>query len=127
MGPAVVGGASIKCSMGQGPGVLNATSQSVCIAGGKPVVIIKDTAPFLNVGSCGMCISMMNPAVASATAAALGVLTPQPCAASVMGMWSPGSKVIMGGAPCVTGQSMLTCAYGGILSITAPGQNKVLV
>ena len=70
----VVSGASVMCTMGMSPGQLIATSQTSILMGGKPVATIQDVAPNTNVTPCGMCTSMANPAVAAATAAALGVL-----------------------------------------------------
>jgi hypothetical protein len=75
-----------------------------------------------------MCTSLANPTVASATAAALGVLTPMPCVPQTMTPWAPGSpNVIIGSYPALNNSSKLNCAYGGIISITNPGQTKVMV
>ncbi|MFI3312374.1 MAG: DUF4280 domain-containing protein [Eubacteriales bacterium] len=126
MSLAVVAGASIVCPMGAGPGVLNVTSQTTVQFGGKPAATVMDTAPMSNVGACGMCTSMANPAVASATAAALGVLTPQPCTPTPTGTWQPAGMVKLGGKPVLTQSATLTCAYGGTITITNPGQTKVM-
>ena len=127
MGLMAVSGAMILCTMGMAPGTLMAAVQSTCLAGGKPVAGINDIAPMTSVGACGMCTSMMNPAVSAATAAALGVLTPQPCVPVPMGPWKPGGAVIIGGAPCLSSDSMLNCAYGGVISIANPGQTQVMI
>lgn len=124
---AAVSGASIICTMGLGIGMFTATSQMVCLAGGKPMGTIRDTGPLINVGTCGMCTSLLNPTVSAATAAALGVLTPQPCIPSPVGVWLPGSQTMAGNTPCITIESKLTCAYGGSIGITAPGQTKVIL
>lgn len=125
MGQLVVSGAAILCTMGMAPGTLNATSQNTVAVEGKPAATIRDTGPIINVGACGMCTSMANPTVSAATAAALGVLTPQPCIPSPAGMWMPGGKLLVGGLPCLTGESTLICTYGGSISIRFPGQTKV--
>jgi hypothetical protein len=78
MGLPVVTGATILCTMGLAPGSFIATNQTTVLAEGKPMGVILDSAPMSNITPCGMCTSMANPAVASATAAALGVLTPSP-------------------------------------------------
>lgn len=122
----VVTGASIMCSMGMGTGTLTATSQVMVSYEGKMAATTMDAAPMVNVSSCGMCTSLANPAVASATAAALGVLTPQPCVPAPMGTWvdQPGPSV--GGQMSLTNQGTLTCSYGGSIKIITPGQATVV-
>ena len=127
MSVAVVSGATIKCTMGLGTGVLNVTSQLICKTGGKPIATVQDIAPMSNIGSCGMCTSMVNPAVASATSAALGVLTPQPCVPSTVGMWTPPKLTKLGGKPCFGKEATLTCAYTGTITIIQTGQTVVMV
>lgn len=126
MGSVVVSGANIKCTMGQGAGTLNVTSQLICKAGKKHIATVQDTIPMANVGTCGMCISMANPIVASATAAALGVLTPQPCIPSPVGMWMPVGKIKISGIPSVSADATLICSYAGTISIVSTGQVIVL-
>ena len=122
MGVPVVAGAACLCTMGTAPGQINPTNQMAIRIGGKPAASIADAAPISNVGSCGMCTSLANPAVAAATAAALGVLTPQPCVPSPMGTWVCPGKVRVAGKPVLTSEGKLTCAYGGTISIMNPGQ-----
>ena len=118
----VVAGATCLCTSGLGTGQINPTNQMSIRVGGKPVASIADVAPMTNVTSCGMCTSLANPAVASATAAALGVLTPQPCVPAPAGTWNCPGKVRVGGKPVLTTDGKLTCAYGGTISIMNPGQ-----
>ena len=67
----------------------------------------------------GMCSSMANPAVASATAAALGVLTPMPCTPVTVAPWAPGgSTVMVCGRPLLNNTSKLMCAYGGVIQVS---------
>ena len=122
----VVTGASIMCSMGMGTGSLTATAQAIVTYEGKMVATTMDVTPMVNVSSCGMCTSMANPAVASATAAALGVLTPQPCVPAPAGSWmgSPGPTI--GGRMALANDATLTCSYGGAIKIVTPGQAKVV-
>ncbi len=123
----VVLGASIMCTMGQAPGSLLVTSQMKTLYNGQLVATIQDAAPMSNITPCGMCISMLNPAVASATTAALGVLTPLPCTPVPAGIWVGGStKVLLGGIPSLTNDAKLMCAYGGSISISYQGQTKVM-
>ena len=121
----VVTGATIMCTMGMAPGTLTATSQTTVTQGGRPLATITGVAPNTNVGPCGMCTPLGNPTVASATAAALGVLTPMPCVPSPVGTWicPPGPRV--GGSPVLNNDGTLMCAYGGTISIRMPGQSTM--
>lgn len=124
MGIPVVSGASIGCTMGLGSGTLNATSQ-VKIQFNGATVATKDDVGAQNLGPCGMCTSMGNPAVSSATAAALGVLTPQPCTPMAGGPWQASGTTKVAGAFPITNESTLICSYGGSIFITNSGQTKV--
>lgn len=127
MGIVVVAGAMVTCPFGTTPANLTVTSQNVVVAEGKPVATITDTS-VANIPTCGMCSSLANPQVASATAAALGVLTPQPCVPAVAGTWiATQTKCLVGGKPCLTGEATAICSYGGTLSIIDAGQKKVVI
>ena len=117
------------CPFGTAPGMLQGTSQAVCLADGKPVGTIKDAALYVNITSFGMCRSMANPQVASATAAALGVLTPQPCSLVTAGAWMNGkNKVLASGTPVLSSESCLLCQTGqGMITVKSPGQTKIVV
>lgn len=121
----VVSGASITCTMGTNPGQLIATNQANIGFGGKPVASIADAAPMTNITPCGMCSSMANPTVAAATAAALGVLTPQPCIPAPTGGWICPGTVRVGGKPILTNEGKLMCSYAGTITIANPGQATV--
>lgn len=125
MAELVVTGASAVCPFGTAPGTITVTSQTACLAEGKPAATIQDAQPS-NITPFGMCTSLANPQVAAATAAALGVLTPQPCALIPAGTWTPMKPgVLIGGQPCLTRDSSLLCSNGGgMISITNPGQVK---
>lgn len=129
MGLLVVSGAQCVCSFGSTPSNLQVTSQGSDLAEGQPVATIQDVQPNTNILPFGMCSSLANPAVAAATAAALGVLTPQPCTMAPSGTWtSSNSKVMVGGVPCLTNECTLMCSTGaGTIQITVPGQTKILV
>ena len=60
---------------------------------------------------------------ATATAAALGVLTPMPCVPVFPAPWAPGTPTVMlGNLPVLNNTSTLNCAYGGVITISMPGQ-----
>lgn len=127
MGLLVCNGAQMMCSFGMAPSNLVVTPQNKTLAG-QPAANIMDMKPMVNIMPFGMCTSMANPTVASATAAALGVLTPQPCVPSIVGPWAPGSTtVLIGGAPALNNTCTATCAYAGVIQILNPGQTTVLV
>lgn len=127
MAEIVVTGASALCSFGTAPGTISATSQTACLVEGKPAATIQDAQP-ANITPFGMCTSLLNPQVAAATAAALGVLTPQPCMLVPAGTWTPTKPgVLVGGQPCLTRDSRLLCSNGGgVINITFPGQIKTI-
>lgn len=114
MGMLTVNTAMCMCSFGAAPATLMATSEPTVLATNQPAATIMDlpTIPF------GMCTSLANPAVASATAAALGVLTPMPCT-PVPAPWMPGSPtVLIGGKLALNNSSKAICSFGGVIQIT---------
>lgn len=115
-------GAMMKCSFGMAPSTFNATPRPV-LTSNQPAGTIMDHAPMLNVPPFGMCTSMANPQVASATAAALGVLTPMPCVPVLPAPWVPGAPtVLITNFPALDNPSKLMCAWGGVINFVTPGQ-----
>ena len=129
MAQAAVDGAVLTCSFGTAPCTLRATSQQMCQADGKPMATIQDMAGKTYIAGFAMCTSLANPQVASATAAALGVLTPQPCNCMAAAPWiNPGKAPLVKKVPCLRSDAKLMCMNGmGVITITAPGQFKVNV
>ena len=118
----VVMGATLKCSQG------NASSKLVVLPvhrvqlKGKCRANIGDGKPFVNVLPFGMCQSMANPSVASATAAAQGVLTPMPCT-PVCTMWMGGkTDVLIDNMPALLNSDKLVCSFAGMIEISDSGQ-----
>ena len=126
MGLQVINGAVCACSFGTAPSSLVVLPTNAVNAANQPAATLMDNIPFTNVMPFAMCTSMANPSVASATAAALGVLTPMPCTPVPAGPWSPGvPTVTIKGMPVLDNASILTCSYGGVISITFAGQTTV--
>jgi hypothetical protein len=124
--PVVVAGAQLACNMGAAPSALAVLPAARVTGCSRPVASVADAVPLLNVAPFGMCRSLANPAVAAATAAAVGVLTPMPCV-PVTASWTPGSPTVLaGGKPVVTASSTCACAWGGQISVVSPGQTTVL-
>ena len=118
----VTAGAMMMCTFGVAPAVLSVLPTNKTMAG-APAATIMENVPMLNIPTFGMCMSIANPTVASATAAALGVLTPMPCIPATAAPWAPGSATCMiGGMPALNNTSQCMCSYGGAISITFAGQ-----
>jgi len=127
MAQEVVSGAMTMCTFGLAPSTLNVLPTNMTMAGGPPAANIMDFIPMVNIMPFGMCISLANPAVAAATAAALGVLTPMPCIPVTTAPWTPGSPtVLLGNFPALNNTSICMCAWAGVISITFPGQVTVM-
>lgn len=128
MAQLVVQGAMLTCSFGTGPCTFNVLPTNCTMGCSVPAANIQDKIPFVNVPGFIMCTSLANPAVAAATSAALGVLTPQACTPMLPAPWAPGSPTVMiGGQPALSNSSTLNCAYGGVITITSPGQATISV
>ena len=124
----VVSVAALSCSFGPAPAVLSVIPTAMVNAGALPAATIMYYAPLVNVPTFAMCSSFANPTVASATAAALGALTPMPCIPATTAPWTPGSATVMiGGKPALNDGCKLMCMYGGSISLTTPGQFTVNV
>jgi hypothetical protein len=128
MAQLVVAGAMMMCPFGAAPAPLGVLPVNRTMAGGPPAAKIMDHKPFVNIPPFGVCMSIANPTVASATAAALGVLTPMPCIPNTVVPWVPGSPtVLIGNMPALNNTSKCNCLWGGVISITFPGQVMTMV
>lgn len=123
MAQEVVSGALTMCTFGVAPSTLVVLPVNKMMTGGPPAANIMDNKPFVNIIPFGMCTSLANPAVAAATAAAFGVLTPMPCTPVIPAPWVPGSvKNLIANMPSLNDTSKLMCAYCGVISINFAGQ-----
>ena len=112
-------GATLQCSFGTTPATFSATGTRVSAVAQAGVVTDVTAA---SVPDFGMCMSLANPQVAAATAAAQGTLTPQPCQ-PVLPEWSPGSaRVTIGGVGALDDSSQCTCTWAGVVTVSAAGQ-----
>lgn len=115
-------GATLQCSFGAAPSTLAVLPLNRVLTG-TPAASIMDHAPMVNVPPFGTCTSMANPMVAAATAAAMGVLTPQPCIPLTPAPWTVGAVTVMlGSAPALNTTSKLMCAWAGVIGVVSPGQ-----
>jgi len=124
----VCAGAMMRCSFGVAPSNLVVLPTNRVSTGQVPDANIMDHVPLVNIMPFGMCFSIANPAVASATAAALGVLTPMPCIPNTPAPWAPGAATVtLGKFPTLDNTSMLTCIWGGVIQFVTPGEFTVTV
>ena len=115
----------LQCSFGMSPCslVVVAPTRPKCM---NMLMAVTTDFSVTNIPTFGMCQSMANPTVASATSAACGVLTPMPCVPVITAPWAPGSaQVKVGGIAALTNNSKCMCSYGGNISITNPGNTAV--
>jgi len=115
-------GAMMTCAMGMAPSSFIAIRPDT-LTSMMPAGVITDNVPFENIPPFGMCTSPANPAVAAATAAALGVLTPMPCVPVFPAPWVPGiPTLLIDSIPAIDDTCTLMCAYGGVVTFSFAGQ-----
>lgn len=125
----VCSGAILQCSFGAAPSTLIAIPKGPpALATGPNAATINDHVPLINIPSFGMCASLANPAVATATAAAFGVLTPMPCIPVTPVPWTPGSsKVLINNTRALNDTSKCMCTWLGVITIQDPGQQPIQI
>jgi hypothetical protein len=115
--------AQLMCTMGMAPSALSVLPINRTQISKQFAANIMDHVPMVNIMPFGMCMSPANPAVATATAAAMGVLTPMPCIPATSAPWVPGAPTVMlGGQPMLDSTSRCMCNWAGMISIAFPGQ-----
>ncbi|HUI76470.1 MAG TPA: DUF4280 domain-containing protein [Bryobacteraceae bacterium] len=121
-------GAMMQCSFGAAPSSLVVLPINRTFTNEVPDANIMDHIPMVNIMPFGMCMSIANPVVASATAAALGVLTPMPCIPNTPSPWVPGAlTVLLGNQPTLDNVSQLMCIWAGVITFSTPGEFTVEV
>jgi len=126
MGNYVVGNAMIKCSFGDAPMPLTVLPDKMVMGGGQPMANIMDFKPMVNIKPFGTCKSLANPTVASATSAALGVLTPMPCIPNTTAPWMPGvPTTLVKNMPALDDTCKCMCMWAGIIDVSFAGQATV--
>ena len=118
MSNVVVEGSSLECPWGEGPKKLAVVPPYEVKADGKQVATVTHIVPMADIPSFGQCKSLSNPLVAAATAAASGVLQPQPCVPVIASPWLPGAPtVLLNGMPVLNEPSICLCAWAAGLPI----------
>lgn len=119
----VCSGATLQCSFGSAPSTLMVLPSNQMTTSHMQAANIMDNVPMVNILPFATCCSLANPTVASATAAALGVLTPMPCVPVTPAPWVTGAPTLMlGNMPALNDTSTLMCTWGGVISVVVPGQ-----
>ncbi|BBT16451.1 MULTISPECIES: DUF4280 domain-containing protein [Pseudomonadaceae] len=126
--PQVCSGATLQCSFGVAPSVLNVLPVNRTLTNNMPAANIMDHIPLVNIMPFGMCQSLANPMVAAATAAALGALTPMPCIPATASPWIPGAPtMLLGNMPSLDANCVLMCNWAGVIKVAMPGQMQMLI
>lgn len=124
----VVNGAQLMCSFGTAPSNLVVLPTNRVECENQFCANIMDHIPLVNIMPFGMCISLANPQVAAATAAALGVLTPQPCMPATASPWAPGAVTVpLGNQPALDNVSICMCNWAGVITVANPGQTSTMI
>jgi hypothetical protein len=124
----VVNGAKLMCSFGAAPSTLVVLPVRRVNVANQPSATIMDHKPMVNIMPFGTCMSMANPTVASATSAAMGVLTPMPCVPNTPSPWSPGGITVNNtNEVTLDNPSICNCVFGGVITISFPGQTQTMV
>jgi hypothetical protein len=124
----VVNGAQLTCPFGTSPSSFVVLPANQVQTEKQPAATIMDHVPMTNVMPFGMCNSPSNPQVAAATAAAFGVLTPQPCIPATAAPWTPGAaSVQIAKYNTLDTASTCSCNWGGVITITNPGESSVQI
>ena len=119
-------GAMMQCSFGVAPSSLVVLPTNRVMTNMVPDANIMDHIPMTNIMPFGMCTSLANPVVASATAAALGVLTPMPCIPATPAPWVAGAPtVLLGNFPSLDNVSQLMCMWAGVITFVDAGEATV--
>ncbi len=122
MATQVVNGAMLMCTFGTAPSSMMVTPENMTNANKQPAATIMDNIPMKNIMPFAMCTTPSNPTVS----AALGA--PQPCIPVIAAPWAPGSPTILiKKKPALNNSCKAMCNWGGVISVTNPGQMTVNV
>lgn len=119
----VCSGAMMKCTMGSSPAKLTVLPSRTVFLAGQPMANISDHISMVNLAPFGLCRSLTFPQTASATAAALGTLTPTPCIHNTPLPWDGGkTDYLVKGQPALLKSCTCQCMWGGTISLINNGQ-----
>ncbi len=121
--PYVTSNAILRCPFGLMTSILNVVDPSRPSIGINKMATIQDRLP-VNIPPFGMCTSILNPAVQSATMLAMGTLTPAPCPCvqAMMGWSLAPNNVVNTTSYFIDQTCTLLCSFGGNIMIVHSGQ-----
>ncbi len=118
-------GAILKCTQGDASSIYTVLPTKKVFINRKPLAVVSDIKPMVNIKPFGQCKSMANPTVAAATAANHGRLQKMPCIPSTVGIWTEGISHFLSDEMTPCDKSKCMCAYAGEISVVDVGQ-KIL-
>lgn len=121
-------GALMRCSFGAAPAALVVQPKNKVMCEGPPAATIMDHISMVNITPFGLCSSLANPSVASATAAAQGALTPMPCVPATNTPWASGAPTVqIAHIPALDNISTCMCSWGGVIGFVTPGTARTMI
>lgn len=114
----VCNGALLTCSCGLAPAVATVAPSPVAHCGVNALAVIQDGRPLINIAPFGGCTAAANPSPAQV----------KPCTPQPAGPWPavvPWLRVM--GQPALASDSVLVCAYGGVITVVTPGLQGVVI
>jgi hypothetical protein len=122
----VVAQALLACNKGTLPSALVIADPRRPKIGDAAIALVGDHVPNVNVMPFGMCSSLQNPAVQTATTAAQGTLTPMACIPVLTDPWSPGIEdERIGDVKILDDGSTCRCKWNGTIEVQRAGQDVV--
>lgn len=116
-------GAELQCNCGDNNSIYTVLPTKKVSINNKPLAVISDTKPMINIKPFGLCKSMANPTVAAATAANRGKLQKMPCVPNIVETWSEGIKHFLAKEQTPCNLSKVKCLYSGLIRVVDSGQN----
>ena len=112
MSALVCSGARLLCTFGQGISTLIAPPRGTNHPSGRPLATTSDHQPVSNITPFSQCAAP--PVLARAALSG----SPPLCVPRPTGAWSPNAQgILIGTLPALTGDAVLSCAEGGLLTI----------
>lgn len=109
-GKAVCDGAVFKCTKGSAPSNLSILPIKQIFLNDKPIAVVSDTKPMVNIKPFGVCLRQQYP---------------PPCTPNISGKWDNEIKHFICSEPTASTKSTCKCSFGGTISIVQEGQTGI--